>query len=72
MEVKKQSLVSKAYERVQQSFFDIMLDLLREKVTGKQHSEGFISSFRSADSMLLDVCNVPADRLAAIRRQCKL
>ncbi len=34
MEVKKQSVLSKAYERVQQSFFDIMLDLLREKVTG--------------------------------------
>lgn len=35
MEVKKQSLASKVYAKVQQSFFDIMLDLLREKVTGK-------------------------------------
>ena len=42
MEVKKQSLVSKAYERVQQSFFDIMLDLLREKVTGKQLSHNIV------------------------------
>lgn len=72
MEVKKQSLVSKAYERVQQSFFDIMLDLLREKVTGKRHKEGIMSSCRSTDGMLLDVCNVLADRLAAIRCQCKL
>jgi hypothetical protein len=42
MEVKKQSLVSKAYERVQQSFFDIMLDLLREKVTGKRQSHDIL------------------------------
>jgi hypothetical protein len=31
MEVKKESLTLKVYGRIRQGFFDMMLDLLREK-----------------------------------------
>ena len=34
MDEKKKSLANRIYQKVQQSFFDIMLDLLKEKTTG--------------------------------------
>jgi hypothetical protein len=34
MEVKKESLANKVYARIRQGFFDVMLDLLREKQIG--------------------------------------
>ena len=63
MEVKKESLTLKVYGRIRQGFFDMMLDLLREKQIGKSMITNLV---RPVDSMLPDVYNVHPDRFLAV------
>ena len=66
MEVKKESLANKVYGRIRQGFFDVMLDLLREKQIGISMTTYFC---RAVDSMLPDVYNVHPDRFLTFRRK---